>query len=119
MVWKCICIARCGSWPKPSAPTISTLQSKRTILEAANIVLRRPAKYFDEPVVLIYPDGTLRLLDTYMIIVAQNHLLNLVTQVEQNRRQVAESLQRIGRELMKSAVLTANWRRWWPNARWS
>lgn len=86
-------------------PNHITLQSKRTILEAANIVLSRPAKYFDEPVVLIYPDGTLRLLDTYMIIVAQNHLLNLVTQVEQNRRQLAESLQRIGRELSGSLNL--------------
>lgn len=86
-------------------PNHITLQSDRTILEAANIILRRPAKYFDEPVVLIYPDGTLRLLDTYVIIVAQNHLLNLVTQVEQNRRQLAESLQRIGRELSGSLNL--------------
>lgn len=86
-------------------PNHLALQSQRTILEAANIALRRPTEAFDEPLVLLYPDGSLRLLDIYVLVMAQNHLLNLVNKIEQNRRQLAESLQRIGRELSSSLSL--------------
>ncbi|MCA9981932.1 MAG: GAF domain-containing protein, partial [Anaerolineales bacterium] len=86
-------------------PSHLVLQSDRTILEAANIALARPTNAFDEPLVLIYPHGRLCLLDIYVLIMAQNHLLNLVNQIEQNRRQLAESLQRIGRELSSSLSL--------------
>ncbi|MCB0037856.1 MAG: GAF domain-containing protein, partial [Anaerolineales bacterium] len=67
--------------------------------------LTRPTTLFEEPIIICFPDGRLRLINAYVLILAQSHLLSLVYQVEQNRRQLAESLERIGRELSSSLSL--------------
>ena len=75
------------------------------IQAATEIALRRPTHQFYEPVVVQYPHGERRLLNTYILLLAQTHLLTLVNQVEQNRRQLAESLQKTGKALLGSLSL--------------
>lgn len=88
------------------APTHLTFASTQTVQIAADLALRRSDGLFDEPLVVFFPDGRLRLLHNYILILAQSHLLGLLTAIEQNRRQLAESLERIGRELATSRSLT-------------
>lgn len=75
------------------------------IQDAAEIALRRPYNQFYEPIVVEYPDGVRKLLDAYVLLLAQAQLLTLVNQVEQNRRQLAESLQKTGKALLGSLDL--------------
>ncbi|MCA9961071.1 MAG: GAF domain-containing protein, partial [Anaerolineales bacterium] len=81
------------------------LPQQTRIQEAAEIALRRPANQFYEPIVVEYGDGSRRLLNAYVLLLAQAQLLALVNQVEQNRRQLAESLQKTGKALLSSLSL--------------
>lgn len=87
------------------SPTHLAFPSGYTIHKAASATMQRSRGLFDQPIVVAFPDGRLRLLDVYTLILAQSHLLNEVYRIEQNRRQFAESLQTIGRELSSSLSL--------------
>ena len=90
---------------KNLAPTHLAFLSTQTIQSAAEATLHRSEGLLDDPVVVLFPDGRLRLLHSYVLILAQSHLLSLLTNLEKNRRQLAESLERIGRELATSRSL--------------
>ena len=90
---------------KNLAPTYLAFLSTQTVQNAAEAALHRSQGLLDDPVVVLFPDGRLRLLHSYVLILAQSHLLNLLTNLEKNRRQLAESLERIGRELATSRSL--------------
>ncbi|MCB0214559.1 MAG: hypothetical protein KDJ52_34785, partial [Anaerolineae bacterium] len=90
---------------KVIAPKYLLLPSTCPIHRAAEQALRRPAGEAYEPIVVEYPDQTYRLLDIYILLLAQSHLLALTHQQEQNRRQLVESLQKIGQRLSSSLEL--------------
>lgn len=90
---------------KVIAPQNLILAGDVAIHTAAELALKRPVPHFYEPVIVQYPDKTFGLLDIYMLLLAQSRLLSLSYQVEQNRRQLAESLQEIGRVLSSSLDL--------------
>lgn len=81
------------------------LPEQTRIQDAASIALSRPAEQFYEPIIVQCPQGERRLLNAYVLLLAQTQLLNLVNQVEQNRRQLAESLQKTGKALVSSLSL--------------
>lgn len=81
------------------------LPHQTSIQEAAEIALHRPANQFYEPIVVQYPNNIHHLLNAYTLLLAQTHLLTLVNKVEQNRRQLAESLQKTGKALVSSLSL--------------
>lgn len=76
-----------------------------TIHFAAEIALRRKFSFLYDPIIVEFPDKSLRLLNSYTLLLAQSQLLNLVYQVEQSRRQLAESLEKTGRILSSSLNL--------------
>lgn len=90
---------------KNIGPRHIALQSTQTIQSAAEMVLRSPANFFEDALIVVFPDGHVALIDVRVLILAQSHLLGLVTEIEQQRRQLAESMQRIGRELSGSLEL--------------
>ena len=81
------------------------LHSSTSIQEAASIALSRSATQFYEPIVVENGDGDCQILDAYTLLLAQTQLLSLVNQVEQNRRQLAESLRKTGEALLSSLSL--------------
>lgn len=81
------------------------LSSQETILHAATIALQRPSDLIYEPIVVEDGRKERRLLDIYILLLAQTQLLRLTSQVEQNRRQLAESLQKTGQMLVSSLSL--------------
>ncbi len=88
------------------APEYLVLSSSCPIHTAAEIALKRPSSYAYEPIIVEFPEKTFRLLDIYILLLAQSHLLTLLYQLEQNRRQFAESLQKIGQTLSSSLDLS-------------
>lgn len=78
------------------------LPSQCTIQEAAQIALRRPNHLFYEPVVIQFSSREVRILDAYVLLLAQSQLLSLVSQAEQERRQLAEAMREVGRVLSSS-----------------
>lgn len=81
-----------------------SLPQTLSIREAAEMALTRPAHLFYEPVIIT--DGQkYRLLDIQTLLFAQTALLKQVNQLEQDRRQMAESLQKIGTALLSSLSL--------------
>ncbi len=87
---------------KAIAPNHLLLSSTCTIQEAAELALNRPLGWTYEPIVVEFPDQTYHLLDIYILLLAQSRLLALSHQQEQNRRQLTESLQKIGQRLSSS-----------------
>ena len=81
------------------------LPSDTTIRKAASEALKRPLSLTYEPIIVQYPDGSHRILDVYVLLLAQTQLLKVVNQVEQNRRQLAESLQKTGNVLVSTLSL--------------
>lgn len=96
---------------KAIAPKYLLLPSTCPIHRAAAEALRRPSDEAYEPIVVEYPDHTFRLLDIYILLLAQSHLLALTHQQEQNRRQLVESLHKIGQRLSSSLDLSKVLRR--------
>lgn len=78
------------------------LPSQCTIQEAAQIALRRPSHLFYEPVIIQFPSREVRILDAYVLLLAQSQLLSLVSQAEQERRLLAEAMREVGRMLSSS-----------------
>jgi signal transduction histidine kinase len=87
------------------------LSSQETILHAATIALQRPSDLIYEPIIIENGHKERRLLDVYILLLAQTQLLRLTSQVEQNRRQLAESLQKTGQMLVSSLSLETVTRR--------
>jgi signal transduction histidine kinase len=75
------------------------LPSSTPIHQAAQVALNRPSTSIYEPIIVMFPSHLRGLLDVYTLLQAQSHLLTLGYQVEQNRRQFAEALQKTGRAL--------------------
>ena len=81
-----------------------SLSQDISIREAAEQALTRPPHLFYEPVIVT--DGkNYRLLDIHTLLLAQTELLKQVNRIEQDRRQMAESLQKIGTALLSSLSL--------------
>ena len=81
-----------------------SLPQTLSIREAAEMALTRPSHLFYEPIIVT--DGQqYRLLDIQTLLFAQTQLLKQVNQLEQDRRQMAESLQKIGTALLGSLSL--------------
>lgn len=81
------------------------LSSDCPIHDAAEMALRRPLDLFYEPIVITYPDHKVRLLDIYILLLAQSQLLTISYQLEQKRRHFAEALQKTGQVLTSSLNL--------------
>lgn len=82
-----------------------TFASDTKIQEAAAAALTRPSDLYNEPVVVRVGEHDLRLLDSYILLLAQTELLKQVNQLEQNRQQLAESLRKTGQVLVSSLSL--------------
>jgi signal transduction histidine kinase len=82
------------------------LPAETTIRKAAAAALQRPLDLIYEPILVQFPEGKHRILDVYVLLLAQTQLLRLVNHVEQNRRQLAESLQETGSVLVSTLSLS-------------
>jgi signal transduction histidine kinase len=78
------------------------LAESTLIHQAASITLRRSMDEFYEPIVIQRAKDTFSLLDTHVLLLAQSHLLNMIYQREQKRRELAEAMQKIGQVLSSS-----------------
>ncbi len=78
------------------------LPNTLVIHRAAERSLRRPIDQFYEPIIVQYPENSYCLLDTHILLLAQSHILNIVYQQEQTRRELAEAMQKIGNVLTSS-----------------
>lgn len=76
-----------------------------SIQEAASMALNRPVAMAYEPILVTLPNGRRALLDVYILLLAQSKLLKLVYSLEQNRRQLADSLRKTGKALTSTLEL--------------
>jgi len=70
------------------------VSSSCRIHEAARLALERPQALAYEPLVLDFPNGGLRLLDTHVLLLAQAHLLALANEIIQQQKDAAETANR-------------------------
>jgi signal transduction histidine kinase len=73
-------------------PESLQLPDSYPIHAAAQMALSRPAEFVYEPVVVQFADGHLALLDIYILLLAQSHLLNLANCTLETRAQELEAL---------------------------
>lgn len=62
--------------------------------EAARIALERPMELVYEPVVVEFPNYDYRLLDIYVLLLAQSHLLTVATKVIREQKEATEEANR-------------------------
>ena len=79
---------------KVAPPVTLTLPASCSIAEAARQALARPQDLVYEPIVIEFPDGSLRLLDVYVLLLAQARLLALANQVIKRQKETAEAANR-------------------------
>jgi signal transduction histidine kinase/CheY-like chemotaxis protein/HPt (histidine-containing phosphotransfer) domain-containing protein len=67
-----------------------TFPAEFPIHEATRYALTRPVDQVYEPVVVEYPDGSARLLDSYVLLLAQSELLTLSHETAREQKELAE-----------------------------
>jgi signal transduction histidine kinase/DNA-binding NarL/FixJ family response regulator len=70
------------------------LPSTTRIDEAARLALQRPPHRVAEPIVVRYPDGVYRLVDTYAVLLAQTSLLAQANEIIHQQKEAAETASR-------------------------
>ncbi len=70
------------------------------ISEAAGQALNRPSDSVYEPLVIQYPDGSARLLDIHVLLLAQTELLTLANQTIEQQKEAAEAANRAKSEFL-------------------
>jgi signal transduction histidine kinase len=95
------------------APQHLTLPGSCTIHLATQAALNRDPSLVYEPIVVEFPDHTARLLNVYILLLAQSQLMNLahnamaeMYELEQKRRHWAEALEEVGRTLASHLDIT-------------
>jgi signal transduction histidine kinase len=92
-------------------PELLVLPHDADIHTATQLALQRPSDAFYEPVIVQFDAQTFRLLETSTLLMAQSRLLSLAHEAEQKRRQLAESLQKIGQAISSALSLESVTRR--------
>src|SRR5262249_34986315 len=67
-----------------------TFPAEFPIHEATRYALTRPPDQVYEPVVVEYPDGSVRLLDSYVLLLAQSELLTISHEAAREQQELAE-----------------------------
>src|SRR5262249_1705531 len=77
-----------------------TLAPDCSISDAAAQALNRPLEWVYEPLVIAYPDGSARILDVHVLLLAQPQLLTLANQTIEQQKQAAEAANRAKSEFL-------------------